>query len=168
MIMNTRILQKLKKNAGFSLIEIITALVIMAIITVTLMPLFKNNVEMYFHTAAIADAGQGARIAFNRLLMDMRMMTDLNSGTATSIDFNDVDGNTVTYSISGSTLLLNGNTAAENVSSLTFEYIDTNGVITSAPNAGTWQIRVTLQFDIFGSPQSYSAEIQPRNWQGDI
>jgi prepilin-type N-terminal cleavage/methylation domain-containing protein len=157
-----------KRKSGFTLLEVILALIVMGIITVTLVPLFRSNIEMYLHTAAIVEAGQSSRIAFNRLIMSMREMNDLNYGTDGSINFDDIDGNTYSYEVSGDYLLMNGSVAAENVSSMVLEYVSTDGSTSAAPDSSTWSIRVTLNFDIMDSPQSYSAEIMPRNWQSGI
>ena len=154
-----------KQRDGFTLIEMILGLVVMGIITVALMPLFRNNIELYLNTSAIAEAGQSSRIAFNRLIMNLREMTDLNSGTENAIDFADIDGNTFNYSVSGNYLMMNGSVAADHVSSMQIDYVSTDGTVKTAPDSSTWSIRVTLNFDIMNSPQSYSAEIMPRNWQ---
>jgi len=158
--------KKLKeKTGGFTLLEMVLALVIMSIITVTLAPLFRNSVNMYMYTAAIADSGQCARIAFNRLLMDMREIQTMNYGGTTYINFVDIDGDTRSYTVSESNLYLNGQLAADNLQSLNFEYMDINGVTCSATDPDIWQIRMTMNFDIMGTTHTYSADIQPRNWQ---
>ncbi|MBN2103843.1 type II secretion system protein [bacterium] len=157
-----------KKKRGFTVLEMILALIIMGIIVTVLTPLFRNSISMYIYTTEIAEEGQIARIAFNRMLMDMRDITTLNSGTSTSIDFIDVDNDNLNYYVSGSNLFLNGSLAAENLNDLTIEYIDWNGASIDEPDSSTWQIRITMEFDIMGSPQTYTGEIQPRNWQGGI
>ena len=163
--MDNFLMKALRKKGGFTLLEVILALIVMGIITVTLVPLFRNNIEMYLHTSAIVEAGQSSRIAFNRVIMSMREMTNLNYGTDGSINFDDIDGNTYSYEVSGDYLLMNGSVAAENVSGMILEYVSTDGSTSAAPDSSTWSIRVTLNFDIMNSPQSYSAEIMPRNWQ---
>ena len=163
--MDNFLMKALRKKGGFTLLEVILALIVMGIITVTLVPLFRNNIEMYLHTAAIVEAGQSSRIAFNRVIMSMREMTDLNNGTDASINFNDINGDTYSYEISGDYLLMNGSVAAENVSGMILEYVSMDGSTSAAPDSSTWSIRVTLNFNIMNSPQSYSAEIMPRNWQ---
>ncbi|MBN1781611.1 prepilin-type N-terminal cleavage/methylation domain-containing protein [bacterium] len=159
-----KILDKIKAgNAGFSLMELIMAMLVMAVLMVAITPLFKTSILTFTQTTAIAESGQSARIAFNRLLLDMKKMDLINSGSSSGISFDDIDGNTVVYAYSGERLLRNGSTAAGDVSGFTIEYIDVDGYVYAAPSDDTWQIKVTLDFDIQGSPASFTAEVSPRN-----
>jgi hypothetical protein len=77
-----------------------------------------------------------AQVAQNRLSRDIETAISITTATSSVCTFLDSDGNSVTYQLSGSSLVRqqNGGTAqalADNISSLSFTYWDANNAITT-------------------------------------
>ncbi|OGT96773.1 MAG: hypothetical protein A2298_04500 [Gammaproteobacteria bacterium RIFOXYB2_FULL_38_6] len=74
----------------------------------------------------------------------MRTTDDLVMG-ANSITFSDVDGSTITYSLSGENLMRNSQALANHVTALSFTYQDADGAATAiAANVRYITVFITL------------------------
>ena len=125
-----------KGNAGFSLMEIIVVCVLIGIIAAVLIPPLHQGVQSFAVTETRGDLTSQARQAATRLVRELRNIQKKADNTpnittganATSITFVDVLDNTITFSLSGSTVQRNSNPLAAQVSSLQFRYFDVNNL----------------------------------------
>ena len=122
-------------SAGFSLMEIVVVCVLIGIIAAVIIPPLHQGVQSFAVTETRGDLTSQARQAATRMIRELRNIQkegdntpNISSANATSITFVDVLDNTITFSLSGSTVQRNSNPLAAQVSSLQFRYFDVNNL----------------------------------------
>ncbi|MDR3476531.1 MAG: prepilin-type N-terminal cleavage/methylation domain-containing protein [Gammaproteobacteria bacterium] len=129
----------LKKTGGFTLIELVVVIMVISIIAAIGSRILSQSFSNYFKNKNLVESDWQPRIALERMQRDIRSVrspSDISTATATSFVFVDTDGNTIAYSLSGTSLMhqINGGTAqvlADGIQSLTFAYFDLNGNTTA-------------------------------------
>ncbi len=119
---------------GFTLIEMIFVIVIMGIIAAIGARVIGTGFRAYFTNQNIVIADAQGRLAIERFIRDVHAVNSSSSfitTTSTQLSFVNVNGDTVTYSLSGNQLQRNGIPLADGISSLTFGYYDGNGAVTT-------------------------------------
>ena len=160
-------------NRGFSLIEVILALVIGAVIIAAAGIGIVNVTQGLLFTRNNAATTLKAQVALTRMEKEMHIITSIDNGsTATSFTFsNNQGGGTTacTLSQNGNYLVFTGATAdnlVDNVvsNSLSFTYLQSDGTTTASPpgNAKT----VMVNFKLIGADgvqSPFSMFVRPRN-----
>ncbi len=131
----------MKGKEGYTLIEIILVLVIIGVLAGILIEPFRQGVQSYVAIDTRADLTSQARGATNRIVREMRNVQrkandkpNITSADATSITFVDNLGITISFSLSGSTVLRDTNILADKLSSLDFRYFKgDNTALTTFP-----------------------------------
>jgi len=126
---------------GFSLIEIVVVCVLIGIIAAVIIPPLHQGVQSFAVTETRGDLTSQARQAATRMIRELRNIQkeadntpNISTANVASITFVDVLDNTITFSLSGSTVQRNSNPLVEQVSSLQFRYFDANNTeLTSLP-----------------------------------
>jgi len=123
----------LKKIVGFTVLELVIVIIIIGIVASVIGPiLFISTRAMNTQYELSNVMGEG-RVAISRIIRELRMMrttNDLIIG-ANSITFSDVNGTTITYSLSGENLMRNSQVLANPVTALSFTYQDAGGATTA-------------------------------------
>lgn len=144
--------------AGFTLIELILVMVIVGIVAAASSTFLLQAYKTSNLAPDLVEADNAARIAvitMRRELQNIRSNTssDISNAQANTITFTDTSNNTITYSLSGSTITRNGFTFLEQVSALMFTYLDAQGAATNTVS----NIRyVQFSFTTTITAQSYS------------
>ncbi len=169
MIQRTR-----KHAAGFTLLELLAAVVIMSIISVTLMPVIGSASESFAVARNVRSSTDRAGFALDRMTRIIRQapIGDAQSGigiasaTSSSLVFTDGTG----FQLTGTTLemLVVGGLPVPlcfDVSSLQLDFLGDNGITNtlSAPET-THRIAVTIQTENV----SMSVLVHPRIWIGQV
>ncbi len=155
----------MKKKSGFTLIEMIVVMAISAILLAIAAPLLSNAISAFFGAAQLNDAAWQSRLAMERMSHDIRgIPASLSISIANSNELSYVDshGNSVDYTVSGNLLTLNGNTLANGVQSLNFNYYDVNGNSTSTI-ANMVYIGIILNIVENSTNQTVETVVAPRN-----
>ena len=161
----------LNNQKGMSLIELIVAIVVGAILVSATTPIVDVILGTYITATGVQEKQQEARIAFNRMINELRMIpsqTDITTLTSNSIAFTDFDGNTIQYSLSGNDLQRNGFTCAQSITSFSIQSMDVNNTVVtpSALNANVWslQVSLTVQAQIGSDMRTYTfqSQVNPR------
>lgn len=135
---------KSEKQKGFSLIEIVIAVVITGIIAAASSNLLIQGFQFFTATKNSINANWQSVITLEnmtRYLRSIRSPSDIVSAGSNNITFYDTIGNTINYTLSGSTLMLNSQPLADNMQNLIFVYYDKDGVIINTPNLNLPSIR---------------------------
>lgn len=167
--------------AGFTIIETVVVIVVTGIIF-TLGALVLGKAFLSFAlTRETTDVDWQGRVAMERMARELRRLRSASAAdlafTATSISFNDIDGNPRSFCLSGGTLLLSFDapggtcgatspqTLADNIvtNGLNFYYFDNNGNVTASA-ANVFLITTTLQVSEGGVNESYRVTVQPRRF----
>lgn len=176
----------ISRTSGFTLIEVIMAIVVMAIISVGVGSLLYQGTRSFEMMDTRRDlTGQG-KLAMERMTREIRLArcvsaggactpsaTEITAMTATEIRFvkQDYEGRGFRYDATAQTLYLRqGSTAtdpedilARNVSAFSFGYFKSNGTTATLP-AQVW--RVTAQMTLSSGNESidFKASIYPRHF----
>ncbi len=124
-------------RAGFTLIEMIMTIIVLAVLGAILANAFFAASDAYVKTLDVENAMGPMRTALTRMTRDIREIRALKditaAPTAAQLQFLDLDGNSVAYSYSSGTLSRNGNALISGLSAFSFTYQDVNGTAISSP-----------------------------------
>ncbi len=160
----------MQKQRGFSLIELIMVILILGIIIGMSSLLLSQGFNAFFSSENILDANSQGQVAMQRMARDIRLIrspADITTATSGQLSFTDINNNTVSYVLSGSSLNVTQNantqTLAVGVSSLTFTYYDATGTTPPASTAVTRYIKVALVITQNNVNYTLTSAIYPRN-----
>ena len=144
---------------GFTIIELITTVVIVATLAVVGAPIMAGGVRVYVQGVETTRQDAAGKLAMERMLRELRHIrspADLTTLTGTQITFTDIYGKSVTYSFSGGNLSRQegGGTArvlASNVSSFAFTYLQNDGQTTTSTASKVYYIAMQMTIAVSGS-----------------
>jgi prepilin-type N-terminal cleavage/methylation domain-containing protein len=155
----------MKKNAGFSLIEIVMVIIIIGIIAAIASRILMQGVSAYLTNINIINSDWQGRIALERMVRDIRAIrspTDITTASASTLAFTNTSGTSISYTLSGSTITLNGNVLADGIASLTFTYYDSSNAITATPSAIRY-ILISINVTQNNTNLTLNTSVYPRN-----
>ncbi|MES2217271.1 MAG: type II secretion system protein [Pseudomonadota bacterium] len=126
------------KITGFTLIELVVVIALVSVIAVIASTLLSAGLHAYIQAQRLTDADWQARVAMEimaREIRNIRSSADITTSTAAQLSFVDVFGNSVNYTLSGTTLLENSNILADGIGGLTFTYYNNALAATNTPSA---------------------------------
>jgi prepilin-type N-terminal cleavage/methylation domain-containing protein len=134
------------QRKGFTLIEMVFVIIILSIISVIASRVMGTAFNSYFYNQNIVNANEQGRLAMERMVRDFHAVnspSDITTATASTFAFNDVNGNSVIYTLSGTQLRRNGVALADGINTLTFGYYDGTGAA-AGTTAAIRYVDVTL------------------------
>ncbi len=159
----------LKVQQGFTLIEFIFVIMLLGIIAAISSQMLTQGVMAYFTATNVVDANWQGQLAIQRMMRDMsivRSSNDISTANTNTFSFTDINGNTVSYALSGSSLSLTYNSnaliLADGLQSLTFQYYDKNGAITATNNLIRY-VKMTLNFSYKNTIYAVISAVYLRN-----
>jgi prepilin-type N-terminal cleavage/methylation domain-containing protein len=161
-----------RRESGMTMIELVIAMVIIGLISVTLIPFFKVSLDSYLKTRLGKNTLQSSRIAFNRMVSELKQIPDpLNVwyGSSTQIQFY-IPSNgllSTTYQLDGGNLERENVKLAESVKSFTLRYYRSNGTQMSVPfafSSDVWRIEVDMSVGDNSYQLNLKEQISPRNF----
>ena len=149
----------LKFNNGFTLVELMIAMVVSAIVVSGIFALFRNQVAIHNTERAMVSMQQNLRAAVSFMERDIRLAgsdptgtsgaaflsadeTQLTFQTDTNEDGVIGAGEVVTYTLNGGDLERGGDTVAKNIDALNFDYFDSAGNNISDKSVTPWVVTV--------------------------
>lgn len=162
----------MKKSAGFTLVELIMVLVVIAFLGVTLGGVFKQVVNPYSFIIGRKEALQDARQAILQIARDIRQIKDINhilSASESSFQFKipvyQSPDQTITYNFATNTVNRNDALLADGVTSFQFSYYDVGGnqLSGSFPPLDIWEIQVSLSVKKGDETVTLQTRAFPRN-----
>ena len=127
-------MQKRTSQLGFTLIELIIVIVLLGILVAGSGNLLSQGFKSFFVGKDIINANWQASVALERMIRDLhavRSPSDITTATATTLQIVDLDGNTITYQVTGNQLQRNSQFIANGIQSINFNYYDKNGITTA-------------------------------------
>lgn len=119
---------------GFTLIELTIVMVVIAILGVGAVELLKSAALSQIAIAKVNQTQWDGQLAIARITDDLQSIQSPNSITtaaSTTLSFTNMDGQVITYQLSGNNLLRNNKLLASNITSLAFGYYDSDGATTA-------------------------------------
>ena len=140
---------KIKSRKGFTLVEILLTMIIIAAISLVMGRILISGMDSFSLVTERREALQGARLAVNIMSNELRGIAnpaaDISSISSSSITFKNALGNQVAYQISGVDLLRNGKQLASDLAPGSgFSYYTSGGVSTSNP-AQVYRIGISVK-----------------------
>ena len=118
----------IKKESGFTLIEMIVVLVLAGILSAIVAMGFVTGIKGYIFAREMAPTSQKATLAMSRLSREMMEMFAISSATPNSINFTNLNGSWIVAVDAGvKTITLNGDILIDNVNSFTLTYSQSDG-----------------------------------------
>lgn len=162
--------RKFSNESGFTFLELVVVIALVGLIAGVMSQMFVWGVDMFDDSVSRKDTMPGGRIAVEFLIDDFRAIaesTDITSATTTSIQFDNIDSETITYSYSGGTLSRNSNTLADGLSDFQFTYTDVDGNTLSSPvstPSDIWEISFAMGATVDGNPFHLASSVVPRKF----
>ncbi len=160
----------MKKQQGFSLIEMIMVILVLGILTAMASLLLSQGLNAFSSSSDLLDANAQGQVAIQRMARDIRLVrspADISTATSGQFSFTDINNNAVSYALSGSSLNVTKNgstqTLAVGVNSLTFTYYDRNGTTPPASTAATRYIKIALVITQNNVNYSLTTSLYTRN-----
>lgn len=144
---------KFSSEKGFTIVELVLVIGLMALLTTVLAPFVETGFKNYDKVASRRAVLSEARLAFDRIVKEVRLIESssdvIDANSSSSFEFEYPNGTSITYSLSGTDLLRNSDVLAENVSSLSFDYLDASGSSTTT-EADVRRVEISMTFDAEG------------------
>ena len=174
--------QKIRSEAGFSLLEMIITIIVLSIITTSVTPFIQVQIDSYVHGLEAKYASQTIRLGMDRALSEIRRAQStgtINTATQSEFDFTNTDGDRI--EITYGTFTANGNSSPSlmfrvvggadpmpliyDVSECTFTYLTGSGNTTTTPaNIRVVQIALTVEDEGTGSTFHIANQVAPDNF----
>ncbi len=158
-------------QAGYSLLELITVIVLIGIIAGVLSKMFIWGIDIFDFVSDRKDVLQSSRISMEILVKDLRSIksaADIVSASSSQFDFYNIDDEEIVYSYSSNTLYRNANPMVVGLSSFQFTYQNASGGSLGSPvgsPSDIWKISFSLNATVDNSPMQLESTIVPRNFQ---
>ncbi len=146
----------IRKQAGFTLIELLMSIVLISIIMVVVSRLYVQGVTSMLTSQNVTDATSQGRLAIERMVREIRgtrSAADISVMTASEYSFTDINGNSISYSLSGSSLMRNTEILANGISSLAFGYYDKNANVSTSSSTIAY---VSITINVTQANANYS------------
>ena len=161
-------------SSGFTLVEIVAAIVLFGIIGAMVSRLLAQGFTAYITGRNIAETDWQGRVAlerFTREVRNIRAPSDITITSASDFSFVDVDGTTIRYCLGavgtcpGATgeLMRNTQSLAYGISSVTFSYLTKTNAGTVVP-AQIFTILASFTATQGAISKDYTVAVSPRNF----
>lgn len=123
-------MRHLTKQHAFTLIELIIVIVLMGLLASVAARILAEGLRSLLTARQLTEANWQGQLAVERMLRDLRSVrsaNDISISTANEFAFTNMDGNTVDYKLTGSSLMQGSNVLADGINTLTFTYYNQNG-----------------------------------------
>lgn len=157
---------------GYTLVESVMVIVVIGIVAAVGVPLLIETVDAWSYASRFQDnAVTSAIVAANRMSREMRRLRDDSAfafANATQLTFFDTANTTITYTVSGTTLMRNADGLADNIDAFAITYYDDTGSAIASPIFGpslTDIRRVSVDFSVRAGSNSlpFRFQVRPQN-----
>ncbi|MBF0511281.1 MAG: hypothetical protein HQL13_03030 [Candidatus Omnitrophica bacterium] len=164
------------KSKAFTIYEFVLVIVLVSILFAVTAPLMLEIAASWQGAQNTNEMTASAQIAMDRMIREIRLInsnTSVNTASASSFQFVDVNNNTITYNVNNNHLIRTvggvANQLADNVTNLTFTYYNSSGsTIASAtvsPSA-TNIVRIVIDLTLtLGTTITIESGVSPRSLQ---
>lgn len=160
------------KQVGFTLIEMIIVIIVVLILISVSTTILVQEFKIFYTGKNLIEADWQGRVALERITRDLRTLAKITSFNDSSIIFNDINGEAVTYSLNNSNQLVYSSsttpivTLADNIQTLTFTYYDFNGqgFVNNTPPSTTDIRYITITLNIVNNSTNFNLTTAVYPW----
>jgi prepilin-type N-terminal cleavage/methylation domain-containing protein len=158
-----------RRPGGFTLVELILVVALTALLAGVGARLALQGTNSYMAQEVRDDLLTGNRTALERMAREIRGIrsataADIPVMAATDLQFTDTGGQSLRFTLAGSTLNRNGQALASNVGALAFRYLQANGTSTTADPTLVWFVEISASLSKNGESLPLRLRIHPRNF----
>jgi prepilin-type N-terminal cleavage/methylation domain-containing protein len=177
----------LKSQSGFTMAELLVACALVGLVMAGAFVALRNGSDAYEYGVGKVEVQENGRVGVERMIRDLRSGSNIIAATATSINFQYIDGDTgavttVTYSLNGTNLQRNQTAPAPaaaqpeivigGVNTLDLRYYDNNHTVTTTvANIRVVDIRLITQpqatglatYSLANQQATFEDRVRPRN-----
>lgn len=156
-------------HRGFTLLELVLAMIVMSVVAVIVMPVTVAATESYAQARTLRDTAESGFYAMDRVI---RLIREAPAGTSTGLDVASADASGIVFGdgrgvrLSGTDLVLvDGDTESpllRDVGVFELTYLEADGGTVAADAANAHRIHVRLQ----AAGMELAAVVFPRVWIG--
>lgn len=156
-----------QRGTGFTLIEMVVVIAVLGILAASAAGLFSSGTQAYISGKQGNILAARGQLALERMVRDLRLVrsatvTDLTITPSTQISFIQTTGATVSYTVSGATLMRNTQPLADSVTALNFTYLQRDAKTLAASVGQVYYITAALTFTEGNSTLTLRATVHPR------
>jgi prepilin-type N-terminal cleavage/methylation domain-containing protein len=154
---------------GFTLVELIVVMVVLGIVASMGAIVIRDGMLGYLRGREITSADSQARLALERITRELRDIAAPSSsgisscGGGSTFSFSDINGLSVTYTLSSVTLLRNTQPLADNVTGLNFSCLTSAVQATTLPSAA-YYVSFSMVTATTNSNATYRSTVKPRSF----
>ena len=157
---------------GFSLVELIVVIVVLGIFASMGAVVVRDGMLGYLRGREITSADWQGRLALERIARELRDVAPsvvANNIAATSCGsstfaFSDINAAQISYTLSTTTLLRNGQPLADNVTGLRFYCLQSDGQTYSTIPSAVYYVTVSMVVATTNTSATYRATVKPRSF----
>jgi len=157
---------------GFSLVELIVVIVVLGIVASMGAVVVRDGLLGYLRGREITSADWQGRLALERIARELRDVAPsvvanniaAASCGSTAFSFSDINAAQISYTLSTTTLLRNGQPLADNVTGLRFYCLQNDGQTYSTVPAAVYYVTVSMVVATANTSTTYRATIKPRSF----
>ncbi len=160
--------------SGFTLIEIVAAIVLFGIIGAMVSRVLSQSFNSYVMGRNVAETDWQARVALERMTRELRSIrapSDITMTSASDLSFVDAEGTVIRYCAGGvgtcpgvtGDLMRNSQVLATGVSALGFSYLSKTATATVTPTQ-VYYVVVSFSATQGAISKSYQVAVNPRNF----
>lgn len=153
---------------GFSLIELVTVIVLLGILSAAGSSMLTEGIKASVMASDTNVAAGQSRLALERMARDIRAIrstsaADLDIGTAGQITFTRSDGAVVQYRLTGTTLMRNTQPLSDEVSVLNFTYVQRDGRTATTVLSQVYYVTIDMLTSYGEGNLALRTTVHPRN-----
>ena len=152
-----------------TLMELVVVIVVMGVVSITTVPFFRVNVDSYISVRGGKDALQSARIGYNRMMNEIKMLEaslDIDNGYSNKFQFDLPHQSNINYTYESGTLTREGQVLVSGVRSFVVKYYKEDGSLKNTPffyDSDVWRIKIEMEVGD-GTDNFYlQGQVSPRN-----
>ncbi|MBI3607709.1 MAG: prepilin-type N-terminal cleavage/methylation domain-containing protein [Nitrospirae bacterium] len=158
-----------RRQAGFTFIELVITIVLVGIISTIGSLLIMQGTKEYIAQDVRAGLANQGRLGIERMAREIRAIrsrtaADIPVWGAGTLQFTDVTGAAITYTVGAGALTRNGTVLASDVSGLAFSYLQNDGVTAATAATNIWIIQINLTVTRSGETQTLRIRVHPRSF----
>jgi prepilin-type N-terminal cleavage/methylation domain-containing protein len=166
----TRTRLSILRQPGFSLIELIVVIVVLGILAGMGAIMVRDGLLGWLRGREINSADWQGRLALERITRELRTVAPPFSGVANisntscgsaTFAFSDINAAQISYSLSGTTLMRNGQPLADNVTGLGFYCLQSDGQTYSTIESAAYYITVSMIVSTSNVSATYRSTVKP-------